>query len=135
MTITEEKIIEIAELLECGMICFFHHTTGNIEYYPDPDSLYFDPEPWQDIMDKIERDWHNYKKFEKMNSNEGYRVMENFTYSLADTNFQNKILAQLNRRKPFQNFKYLVESSNFRQQWFDFRKNAYIDFVKRQIKH
>lgn len=129
--LNNEQIAEIAELLECGMTCFYHRPTGAIEYYPD-DLL--DPEPWQEIIDKIENDWDNYTIFNKMDSNEGFKVMENFAYSLTDDNFRDKILDRLSKRKPFQNFKILIDSSDFRQNWFDFKKNAYIDFVKRQIE-
>jgi hypothetical protein len=133
MNLTEEHIEEISELLDCGMICYFHRPTGAIESHPDPDELYFDSELWQEVFDKIDSDWDNYERFEKMNSNEGFHVMENFAYSLTDNNFRDIILTRLSKRKPFQNFKILVESSKYRQDWFNFKKKAYIDFVKQQI--
>lgn len=133
MTLTDEHISEIAELLDCGMICFYHRPTGTIESYPDPDDLYFDPEPWQDIIDKIENNWSSYDRFEKMDSNQGFQVMENFAHSLTDINFRNRILNRLSKRRPFQNFKLLIDSSDYRQAWFDFKKQAYIEFVKQQI--
>ncbi|MEM6525950.1 MAG: hypothetical protein AAF693_19280 [Bacteroidota bacterium] len=47
MNPTEEQIKEIAELLDCGELCFFHKPTGTIEYHPDPNDFYLDLEPWQ----------------------------------------------------------------------------------------
>jgi hypothetical protein len=134
MMLTDEHIAEIADLLDSGMICYYHRPTGTIEYYPDPDNLYFDPEPWQDVIDKVENDFDNYDRFEKMDSNEGFQVMENFAYSLTDNHFREQILNQLSKRKPFQHFKILIDSSDYRQDWFDFKRNAYIDFVKEQIE-
>jgi hypothetical protein len=134
MTMTKEHILEIAELLDCGMICFYHLSTGTIESHPDPYDPYYDPEPWQDIIDKIENDWDNYIRFEKMDSNEGFRVMEDFAFSLPDLKFKEEILKRLTRRKPFQNFKALIDSSNYREEWFNYKKEAYIEFVKRQIE-
>jgi hypothetical protein len=134
MTLSDKDISEIADLLDCGMVCFYHRTTGEIESHPDPDGLYFDPEPWQDVINKVENDWANYAKFEKMNSNEGFQMMENFAHSLSDNYFRDKILDQLSGGKPFQKFKRLIDSSDFRQEWFDFKNNANIDFVKRQIE-
>ena len=134
MKITDKQIEEIAEELECGMVCFYHRPTGTIESYPDFDDPFFEAEPWQDIIDKIENDAENYDRFEKMDSTEGFQVMENFAYSLTDINFRDQILDRLEKRKPFRNFKFLVESSNYRQDWFDFRKQANIEFVKQQIK-
>jgi len=132
MTLTEEKISKIAEELDCGLVCFYHRPTGTIESHPDPDYLYLDREPWQDIIDKIENDWDNYDRFEKMDSTEGFKVMEDFAHSLSDTDFRDKILERLARTKPFQNFKMLIDSSDYRQKWFDFKEKAYFDFVKQQ---
>lgn len=131
---TNEHISEIAEMLECGMICFFHRPTGAIEYHPDPDDPYFEEEMWEDVIGKIEDDLDNYDRFEKMDSNQGFRVMENFAHSLTDTKFRSRILERLSGAKPFQSFKMLIDSSDYRQDWFDFKKQAYIDFVKRQIE-
>lgn len=134
MTLTDEHIAEIAEWLDCGMICYFHQPTGMIEYHPDPLDPYFEEEMWEDIIDKVESDWNNYILFNKMDSNQGFEVMEDFADSMTDTRFKEQIIYRLSNRKPFQNFKILVESSEYRQDWFDFKKNAYIDFVKRQLK-
>lgn len=134
MKLTDEHISEIAELLDCGMVCFYHRPTGTIESYPDPDDPYFEPEFWQDTIDKIENDLKNYSKFEKMDSREGFQVMENFAYSLDDKNLSERILHRLAKPKPFRNFKNLIDYSDYRQQWFDFKKETYIEFVKRQIK-
>jgi len=130
---SDENIIKVAELLECGMICFYHRPTGAIESHPDPDDTYSDLEAWQDIIDKVENDWDNYETFKKMNSTEGFEVMEKFAYSLDDSRFRDKIFDRLSKRKPFQNFKVLIDSSDYRQDWFKFKKNAYIDFVKEQV--
>ena len=134
MKLKEEQIKEIAELLDCGMTCFYHLPTGKIDYHPDSEDPNFDPEPWKDITDKIKNDWDNYERFEKMDSNEGYRVMENFARSLEDSGFKNKLLEGLSKPKPFWNFKSLVDWSDYRQEWFYFKGKAYNDHVKRQIK-
>ena len=134
MTLNEEQIKDIAELLDSGMICFYHLPSGTIDSHPDPNDPYFDAEQWEDIIDRIENDWDNYERFEKMESYEGYKVIENFAYSLSDEYFRDKILNAISRRKPFQNFKNLIDSSDYRQNWFDFKNKAYINFVKRQIE-
>lgn len=134
MTLTDEHIVEIANLLECGMTCSFHSPTGAIEYYPDPLKHDFDSELWQDVIDKVHNDWGNYIQFEGIDSNQGFKLMENFAYSLTDSNFRDKILDRISRKKPFQNFRLLIDSSDYRQDWFDFKKKAYIDYVKQQIE-
>lgn len=134
MNLTDKQISEIAELLDCGMTCFYHIPTGEIESHPDPNDGYFDPEPWQDLIDKIEKDWGNYERFEKMNSNESFQVMERFANSLTDTKFKDKVMESISRRKPFQNFKRLIDHSDYRQMWFDFKNQSYIDYVREQIE-
>jgi len=133
MKLTDEKIAEVADLLESGMICFVHRTTGRIAFHPDEDDLYFDPEPWQDVIDKIENDEDHYVRLEKMDSQRGFRVMEGFAHSLSDTHFRYKLLDQLSRRHPFQHFKRLIDASDYRQDWFAFKKKAYLDWVKWQL--
>lgn len=133
MEMTEEQISEIAELLQGGLICFHHRSTGSLEWHPDPDSPYFDPEPWEDLIDKIENDRDSYMRFEIMDSYQAFKLMENFAYSLSDINFRDKILERLSRRKPFHHFKVLIDYSPYRQAWFDFRQQSYIDWVKKQL--
>lgn len=134
MNLTDKQISEIGELLDCGMTCFYHIPTGEIESHPDPNDGYFDPEPWQDLIDKIESDWGNYERFVKMDSNESYQVMERFANSLTDTKFRDKVIESISRRRPFQNFKRLIHHSEYLQMWFDFKNQSYIEYVRAQIE-
>lgn len=131
---SNKNIEEIAELLDSGMTCFYHHPTGIIEYHPDLTDPYFDPESWAGVIDKIKSDRVNYKLFEKMDSHEGYRLMEEFTNTLGDNDFRNRILIGLSRKNPFRNFKNLIDRSDYRQDWFDFKSKAYKDYVKRLME-
>ncbi|QSE99353.1 hypothetical protein JR347_07955 [Fulvivirga lutea] len=134
MTPTEEHIKEIAELLDCGHVCFFHEQTGTIEYYPNPDSEYFDPEPWQETIDRIDADLDNYLPFEKMDSRQGFQMMEDFAHSLTDTDFRERLFKLLSEGKPFSKFKWAIDNSEYRQDWFDFKKQANINWVRSQIE-
>ena len=126
-------IRELAELLECGMQCFFHKKNKSIEYYPDMDEVMSDMESWQDIMRKIEEDFDNYVKVSKMDSIQSFRVMERFTDQIDSILFREKAENILSRPKPFWNFKNLIEQSEFRQAWFDFRLNENMEWVKKQL--
>lgn len=131
MPISEEHIKEIAEYLDCGMVCFYHRPTNTIEFHPDE---ILDEEVWQEVIDKIENDWNNYDRFEKMDSNQGFRVMEDFADSLDNADFKKEIFKRLSNHKPFRNFKDLIDSSEYRQSWFDFKEQANIEWVKEQIE-
>ena len=46
-------------------------------------------------------------------------------YIHLNHHLQNKLISALNNRRPFANFKVLVENSEYREQWFEFRQKAY----------
>jgi len=133
MTPTEAHIEEIAELLDCGECCYFHIPSGTIEHFPDPDYSMEELERWQEIIDKVNADRDNYLYFEKMDSNQAFRVMEGFAITLTDEHFRNRLLNLLSQKKPFSKFKYAIDTSNYRQMWFDFKKEAYINWVRAQL--
>ncbi|MEM6830358.1 MAG: hypothetical protein AAF551_07560 [Bacteroidota bacterium] len=131
---TEKDIREIAELLDCGERCFFHEPTGEIEHFPDPDEMYSDTEYFQETMDKVDADWSNYLRFEKMDSRQAFQVMEDFADSLADKNFQSQLFNLLSKNKPFSKFKWAIDNSDYRQNWFDFKEQANIAWVREQLR-
>jgi hypothetical protein len=112
VNLTEKQISEIAELLDSGLICFFNRRTRSIDYHPDPLDPYFDPEPWQETMDKIEEYWDDYERIDKMDSNSAFQVMEEFVDSINEQKFKDRLYNILSRPKPFANFKSEVETSN-----------------------
>jgi len=50
--------------------------------------------------------------------------MEGFFESVEDLEFKVKLQHSLNNKKPFQNFKRLVDNSYYRQDWFDFKQKT-----------
>lgn len=56
--------------------------------------------------------------------------MEKFAQALTDLSFGNQLLIQLSGHKPFQNFKRLMDTSVYQQDWFGFKKKANVDGVK-----
>ena len=133
MNLTDKQIAEVAGLLDCGMSCFYHLPTGTIEAHPDIENPYFDPEPWQELTDKIEKNWDEYESIEKMDKKAEFQLIEGFAFSVSIGEFRDKILEKISGRRPFQNFKLLIDSSPYRQDWFDFKMRSYIDHVKRQL--
>ena len=134
MNLKEANIREMAELLLCGQICFLNFRTGEFDYHPSEMDFFPDEEnPWQEVIDKIENNWGDYIRIEPMNSHQSYAVMESFAYQLEADGFRKKLLTSLNRPKPFRNFNYLIQESDFRQEWFDFRQERNIEWVREQI--
>ena len=50
--------------------------------------------------------------------------MELFVEQLSDQNLKSELENVLTKKKPFQNFKYKVDHSDFRQNWFDFKQKT-----------
>lgn len=134
MKVKETNIREVTELILCGQLCFLNTITGDFEYHPAEMDFFSDEEnPWQEVIDKIENNWGDYIRIEPLNSNQSYTVMESYADQLKSDGFRKKLPTAFNRPKPFRNFNYLIPESNFRQEWFDFRKERNIEWVKEQI--
>jgi hypothetical protein len=88
---------------------------------------------WKEIIDKIEADRNNYKRVEMMDSRQVFQVMEKFSNSLTDINFKNSLIELLLERKPFSKFKIMVENSNHRQDWFNFKRLSNVNWVNEQL--
>ncbi|MFW6389389.1 MAG: UPF0158 family protein, partial [Marinilabiliaceae bacterium] len=55
-------------------------------------------------------------------SSQGFKIMERFVDEVDDPRLRDQLINALNRKRPFANFKNLVETSSFRQAWFDFKQ-------------
>ena len=133
MKITEKQIKEIAEELEAGMKVYLNKDTMEIRSILDWEDI-IDTEPWEEELDKIYNEWSDFVIITKMESREAYQVMENFTGEINDKHLREELEKILSRKSPFANFKAEIESSPYRQKWFDFRLNAYIEYVKDQLE-
>jgi hypothetical protein len=136
MKLTEKQIEEIADNIDCGMRCFYNLKTGEIKTLLNFDSwIGADKEPWEEEANEIEENWCDYFEFEGFESHESFQIMVDFAESVDDTELQNKLINVLNRPKPFQNFKWHIDNSGkYRQQWFDFKKMRYIQWIKKQVE-
>ena len=135
MNLPKEQIQEIAELLLSGFICFVNKTNGSIEsFYRDTDLLTGEEDPWQEVKDKIDKDFTNYIRCEPMDSYQSFSVMKDFTATVESGQLSEKLIHALNRPKPFGNFKYTIDySGEYRQKWFDFRLEKNIQWVTEQL--
>lgn len=134
LKLNDHQINEIAGLLDCGLVCFFHTKDGTIESHPDDMDLVDDHELWQEVIDKIELDFDKYIKFVKMDGSQSFRVMVDFVDKIDSVDFRTKLIDILDRSKPFRHFKHAIEHSDYRQQWFDHKDEMYKNWVREQLK-
>ena len=133
--IPPETLQEIAEQLDMGMKCFYHIQTSELEYFPDELKGHagFDEEVWEEAISKVEENFHEYIQFEGMESHESFRLMEDFVAEIADKKIRQRFEDAIGYRRPFQNFKQLLLSyPDLREQWFAYKDQRFIDFVKEQ---
>lgn len=132
---TEKQIEEIADNLDSGMRCFYNLKTGELKTLLNPDKwIGADFEPWEDDSLEIDENSVDYFEFESYDTHDSFKIMADFAECIDDLKLQDRLINALNRPKPFRNFKWQIDNSGvFRQQWFDFKKLRYIQFVIEQI--
>jgi len=122
---------DIAENIDCGLVCYLNPDTLEMEDIPK--TLL---EEGYDLDDE-EKGTNNLKSgtLEKCitvgprESRESFAIMENFASGIDDKNLKNKLINALSNRKPFANFKMLVEQSKFREEWFAFKQQKLEELV------
>jgi hypothetical protein len=136
LKISCETIKEIAERLDTGMKVFYHLPTGKLASYPDELKWggEIDEEAWGDDIAKLDENFHEYVAFAAMESHESFGVMEDFIETIGEKNVREKFENIIQRKKPFQQFKYLLfDYPLLREQWFLYKDERYREFVQEQI--
>lgn len=133
---TPEIIKEIAEQLDFDFQAFVHKTTEKLLFIPNEDLYYNDEDdPWSGDREELENNFSDYIKIEKWSSKEAFDVMAQFAEEVTHESFQQKLFDALNRKKPFREFKYVVENSeDYRESWFAFKNKWQQDYVTEQLK-
>ena len=134
MKIQTEQIHSISQDLQCGLKTFVNKETYEIKSIIDPDNPYSEPEFYEEELEKIENDWTDFAVIEKMESWEAFKIMEDFVDEIENEKLKQDLTKILNSKSPFANFKAEIETSQYRQKWFDFRDKKYEEFVTNQLK-
>jgi len=135
MKLTDEEIKFIAEELEIGMKVYLHKETKEIKSVINlEENIYADEELWKDSINEIEENYDKYVEFEKMDSREAFRVMEEFVETVDDEELKKKLELGLWLSKPFRNFKDIIDDEGeYRKKWFAFKSAKYVEYVKEQL--
>ena len=135
MELSRKAIKEIAENLDCGMVCYINKQNNTIKSIIDPNDFFTDDGCWKEDMAEIEKNLGDYVKIEKMSSRKAYQIMEDFTEIVTDRNIRKRLLHALGRNRPFQKFKYEVDyDEDVRQQWFRYKAYRYEDWVRSYLE-
>jgi 5'-deoxynucleotidase YfbR-like HD superfamily hydrolase len=134
LTFTKEQIKDIAEQLDCGFKAYYHKQNGELVFVPNMDKHYdIDKTAWKEEFAKL-RKRTAFQEIEAMESRDSFTVIEDFANQVNDTKLQEKLFNALNRKHPFREFKFVIDSSGeYRNAWFDFKNKSYIEWVENQI--
>lgn len=134
--LTDGQIKEIADWLDSGMRCYYNKQTSEIKKILNFDNwIGADEELWEEDLKELEENWENYVEFDAMSSHDSFLVMADFIDTVDNTFLQERLVDALNKRKPFQNFKWIIDNSGkYRQRWFDYKNSRYQDWVIEQLE-
>ena len=101
----------------------------------DPDQhLETNLKDWKEEIDKVRKNKRKFIEIESMTSSDNFRVMQQFAYSVEDNGTKIRLVTALEGRHPFANFKRQVDNSGeYREQWFNFRRQRNIDWINEQL--
>lgn len=134
---SQKLISDLAEELDMGCICYVNLDTRVYEtVLGDSYAICFEEgdEMQQEIFDKIDS-WKNIVKIEPPISVELFEIMEIFTEECIskDNPLSKQLYKALSSSKPFRNFKYTIDDSNFREEWFAFKQQKLEEYVKKEL--
>lgn len=134
-----KAVRELANSLLAGLICYFNPDSLEIEEIPelhidDPEEFAFMTGENGNSFEMTHTSWERYIQIRPMDSHESYNVMLHFTDEVTDKRLQNTLYEALDRKRPFANFKYIVENSGFSQQWIKFRQKQWESYVWKMIE-
>jgi hypothetical protein len=135
---TKQNIVKnIAQELDSGFDCYYNFKTDEIVAIPNL-SQFSDEENFKEVfsdsLDKVEKHKADFIKIETLESFESFKIMEGFVGQLCDQKLQSELENALANKKPFQNFKHLIDHSDYRQDWLDFKQNELEKRVENELE-
>ena len=134
MKIKSKQVKDIVEELLSGFNVYINRGTLEVKTLLDPDKVYDNEELWQQEFRKLDSEWEDYIEIIPMPTWQSFRIMEAFVEEIQEIELRLELLKRLKMRRPFANFKVVVESSAYRQVWFDFRQAEWEEYVREQLE-
>ena len=127
--VPEETVREIAEMLDCGHVCYLNPDTNETVFIPNPASWEYFEEP--DMVDS----WERRIKLAPPESFESFQFMESFIDELPENEsiLRNKLISALSHSHPFARFKAAIDNCPYRQEWFDHKQRCLEKYVRDEI--
>ncbi len=115
-----------------NMRCFINMETLEVDIHVGEDAWTFDETG--DTAIEAMNNPGMFLALETVPTHQSFRVMEAFIETVKDKSLQAKLVHALEKKRPFANFKFIIDNSHVRQQWFGFRDDAYTAIAKEWIE-
>lgn len=130
-----EVIGSIAEETGMGMVCFLNPDTLETESVPGASYGSYECGDFEGYYQEVYRKvdgWRNCIRIDPPEPGESFRIMERFIRDCIpdDAGIKGRLWKAVSGRKPFRNFKNVIDGSGYRQEWFDFRQVQLEQLVK-----
>lgn len=124
MTLNDQQVKEIAGQLDCGFRVFVHKHTGALVSIPYLDNNpYAEESFYKEELRHLKKHYREYLEITGPQSHDRFEVMTSFTEQLDNEEVKGQLFEALNKRKPFQEFKRVIDSSGpYRQLWFAYKE-------------
>ena len=86
------------------------------------------------ILDEIEDQPENFAEFTKMEAAQEHQMMQDFIdRKVKERNLAEDLVNALSKPKAATGFKFLIDGSKYKEEWVDYRRGKYHDWVKEQV--
>ena len=130
--ISPDLINKMAQNIDMGLVNYFNPIEQKLIAIPN-DSIVIDEvefeKSWKEDLATIKKWGKNIITISQMESFESFKIMEDFTSHISDQHLKYKLENILEDKKPFRNFNHVINNSDFRQAWFDFKQKASKKYV------
>ncbi len=134
--IPEETLREIAEMLDCGHVCYLNPDTKDTVFALNPGSWDYYEESEDDAreLEKVDS-WERRIKLTPPESFESFQFMESFIDELPESEsiLRNKLISALSHSHPFARFKAVIDGCPYRQEWFAHKRRCLEKYVRDEI--
>lgn len=130
---SKDPLIEIANCLDLGQLCFVHKNRGEVVILITDDEAMLDDEGLADL-DLVENNPDSYIRLERPDSKSAFRFMQKFIETFDDAAQKEALYEMLRGPRPFHNFSQAMKKAKKGAAWEAFRVNAIREYVERVLE-
>ncbi len=127
---------EAAGELDADMVCFINPDTLELVAVPTGmfDGTFEDDGSFEEELDRVYEQWEKNVRIEPPSSNMSYEFMERFIDEVvSDNRLKNKLTDAIGRKRPFANFRNIIDDSPLREKWFAFKQKCLEEYVYEEL--